>query len=210
MLQWLIGIILGKIICESSNWQHIQRLKITILGANWQLFRLERIAKYSYFILSTQNIKFYWFVMKKKKLCCQFDDTLEVYFLLGINLWGLCSEWVKEPQKAFQWKRAGRRPHNTRMNAITATYCPNLTKGSKWQITQFWESDVFRNGLGIFYFHSEFGTETLILLKDIYLSQDIMILHWCQCTWQTYFANLREMSFSRVAPFCHCTAAQTP
>ena len=54
-----IGIILGEIICESSNWQHIQRLKITILGANWQLFRLERIAKCSYFILSTQNIKFY-------------------------------------------------------------------------------------------------------------------------------------------------------
>ena len=31
-------------------------------------FRLERIAKCSYFILSTQNIKFYWFVMKIKKL----------------------------------------------------------------------------------------------------------------------------------------------
>ena len=70
MLRWLIGMILGEIICKSSNWQHIQRLKITILGANWQLFRLERIAKYakfSYFILSTQNIKFYWFVMKMKK-----------------------------------------------------------------------------------------------------------------------------------------------
>ena len=38
---------------------YIQRLKITILGANWQLFRLERIAKCSYFILSTQNIKFH-------------------------------------------------------------------------------------------------------------------------------------------------------
>ena len=48
-----------QIICKSSNWQHIQRLKITILGANWQLFRLERIAKCSYVILSTQNIKFY-------------------------------------------------------------------------------------------------------------------------------------------------------
>ena len=67
MLRWLIGIILGEIICESSNWQHIQRLKITILGANWQLFKLERIAKCSYFILSTENIKFYWFVMKIKK-----------------------------------------------------------------------------------------------------------------------------------------------
>ena len=42
-----IGTILDKIICEFSNWQHIQtlqRLKITILGADWQLFRLERIA----------------------------------------------------------------------------------------------------------------------------------------------------------------------
>ena len=28
---------------------YIQRLEITILGANWQLFRLERIAKCSYF-----------------------------------------------------------------------------------------------------------------------------------------------------------------
>ena len=37
------------------------------LGANWQLFRFERIAKCSYFMLSTQNIKFYWFVMKIKK-----------------------------------------------------------------------------------------------------------------------------------------------
>ena len=37
MLRWLIGIILGEVICESSNWQQIQRLKITILGANWQL-----------------------------------------------------------------------------------------------------------------------------------------------------------------------------
>ena len=67
MLRWLIGIILGEIICDSSNWKPIQRLKITILGANWQLFRLERNAKFSYFILSTQNIKFYWFVMKIKK-----------------------------------------------------------------------------------------------------------------------------------------------
>ena len=30
-----------------------------------------------------------------------------------------------------------------------------------------------------------------------------MILHWCQCTWQTHFAHLWEMSFSRVASFCH-------
>ena len=68
MLRWLIGIILGEIICESLNWQHIQRWKITIVGANWQLFRLKRIAKCPYFILSTLNVKFYWFVMKIKKI----------------------------------------------------------------------------------------------------------------------------------------------
>ena len=34
---------------------------------NWQLFRLERIAKCSYYILSTQKIKFQWIVMKIKK-----------------------------------------------------------------------------------------------------------------------------------------------
>ena len=45
----------------------INRLKIHYLGPNWQLFRLERIAKFSYFILSTQNIKFHWIVMKIKK-----------------------------------------------------------------------------------------------------------------------------------------------
>ena len=49
----------GKIRCQSLNWQHILRFKITILGANWQLCRLEMIAKWSYFILSTQNIKFH-------------------------------------------------------------------------------------------------------------------------------------------------------
>ena len=66
MLQWLIGIILGEIICASTNWQHIQRLKITILGANWQLFKLERFAKCSYFILSTQH-QVLPIVMKIKK-----------------------------------------------------------------------------------------------------------------------------------------------
>ena len=97
VLQWLIGTILGEIICESLNWQYIQILKITILGANWQLFRLERIAKCSYFILSTQNIKFYWFVMKLQKFLLPiWWSTIEVDFLLGINIWGLRSEWVKD------------------------------------------------------------------------------------------------------------------
>ena len=43
MLRWLIGIILGEIICESSNWQHIQGLKITILGTNWQFLDWKRL-----------------------------------------------------------------------------------------------------------------------------------------------------------------------
>ena len=84
MLRWLI--ILGEIICESSNWQHILRLKITILGANWQLFRLERIAKCSYFMLSTQNIKIYWFVMKIKKSLLPIWWYNRGLFLLGINM----------------------------------------------------------------------------------------------------------------------------
>ena len=52
---------LGEIIYKSSNWQHLQILKITILSANWQLFRLERIAKCSYFILSpkTSSLQIY-------------------------------------------------------------------------------------------------------------------------------------------------------
>ena len=33
-----------------------------------------------------------------------------------------------------------------------------------------------------------------------------MISHWCQCMWQTHFALLWEMSFSRVASFCQSWA----
>ena len=36
-------------------------------GCNLATFRLERMAKCSYFILSTQNMKFFQFVMKIKK-----------------------------------------------------------------------------------------------------------------------------------------------
>ena len=89
MLRWLIGIILGEIICKSSNWQHIQRLKITILCANWQLFRLERIAKCSYFILSTQNIKFYWFLMKIMKFLLPIWWYKRGLFPLGNTYFGV-------------------------------------------------------------------------------------------------------------------------
>ena len=80
---------LGEIICKSSNWQHLQRLKITILGANWQLFRFERIAKCSYYILSTQNIKFYWFVMKIEKF--------HKFFFLSVAF-SLQTTVLKQPQ----------------------------------------------------------------------------------------------------------------
>ena len=76
-------IILGEIICKSSNWQHIQRLKITIL------FRLERIVKCSYFILSTQNIKFYWFVMKIKTFLLPIWGYNRGSFPLGNKYFGV-------------------------------------------------------------------------------------------------------------------------
>ena len=89
MLRWLIGIMVGEIICESSNWQQKQRLKITILGANWHLFRLERIAKFSCFIMSTQNIKFYWFVIKRKKFLLPIWWYNKGLFPLGNRYFGV-------------------------------------------------------------------------------------------------------------------------
>ena len=122
MLRWL-RIILGEIICESSNWQQIQRLKITISGANWQLFRMERIAKCSYFILSTQNIKFYWFVMKIKKfllpIWCYnrglfplWNKYFGVFVLNGLN--SVCKPFISllpliyaksRPNLLFKWRQ---------------------------------------------------------------------------------------------------------
>ena len=70
---------------------------ITMLGANWQLFRLERIAKCSYFILSTQNIKFYWFVMNIKKFLLPIWWYNRGSFPLGNKYFlGLRSEWVSK------------------------------------------------------------------------------------------------------------------
>ena len=64
--------------------------------------------------------------------------------------------------------------------------CPTLIKGSKWQITQIWESDVFRLDLACSTFSLSRNTHP----AGRYLSEDVMILHRCQCTWQTHFANL--------------------
>ena len=123
MLRWLIGIILGEIICKSSNWQHIQRLKITILSANWQLFRLERIAKCWYFILSKQNIKFYWFVMKIKKFMLPIWWYNRGLFPLG-NKCGLRSEWVNDV--LLRTRRALSNYHHGSQQNITELWkCPS-------------------------------------------------------------------------------------
>ena len=69
MLRWLIGIILAEIICESSNWQHIQRLKITILGANWQIFRLEK---------DRQIMFIFYFVYTKHQVSLSCNENKEI------------------------------------------------------------------------------------------------------------------------------------
>ena len=56
-------------------------LKITILGAKWQLFRLERIAKCSYLILSTQNIKFHY-TKHQVSLNCNENEEISVAKLM--------------------------------------------------------------------------------------------------------------------------------
>ena len=133
---------------------YIQRLKITILGTNWQLFRLERIAKCPYFILSMQNIKFYWFVMKIKKFLLPIwwynrglfplgNKYHGVFILNGLIHWvaWLCCRWM---QTWFTIKPAAhhsRRPQQpvspatsgattdattTTWHATPATCCPEL------------------------------------------------------------------------------------
>ena len=127
MLRWLIGIILGEIICKSSNWQHIQRLKITILGANWQPFRLERIAKCSYFILSTQNIKFYWFVMKIKKFLLPIWWYNRGPFPLGNKYLG-SSFWIGDGTGCYMKVWAWHNPFNHTYHKYTLIFI-NLAYG---------------------------------------------------------------------------------
>ena len=141
-MRWLIGIILGEIICKSSNWQHIQRLKITILGENRQLFRLERIAKCSYFILSTQNIKFYWFIMKIKKFMLpiwwynrglfplgnKYFWVFVLYGLKALSLWYVAWMWKESLQFKISSQIWLSRYLQMRMALISSnlkSYCKN-------------------------------------------------------------------------------------
>ena len=58
-----------------------------------QLFRLERIAKmFIFYFVYTKHQVLLICNENKENFCCQFDDTIEVYFLLGINIWGLRSK----------------------------------------------------------------------------------------------------------------------
>ena len=60
---------------------------------------------------------------------------------------------------------------NWNVNAWVSFHDPVLPYSDKRKqvtITQIWKSYVFRLDLA-YYFHSEFGAEMLILLKDIYV-----------------------------------------
>ena len=132
---------LNVAICKSSNWQHIYKdwRLLNILGANWQLFRLERIAKCSYFILSTQNIKFYWFVMKIKKFLLPIwwynrgsfslgNNYFGVFILNGLILYALCwpvgmhGDMLSPPIGKYLLQTV----HLTMHGAYWILKCPNL------------------------------------------------------------------------------------
>ena len=47
-----------------------------------------------YFIYTKHQVLLICNENKEISVAMQFDDTIEVHFLLGINIWGLRSEWV--------------------------------------------------------------------------------------------------------------------
>ena len=94
MLRWLIGIILGKIISKSSNWQHIQRLKITILGQIGNFLDWKGCQMFIFYFVYTQHQVL--LICDENIEISVANDTIEVYLLLGINIWGLRSEWVNQ------------------------------------------------------------------------------------------------------------------
>ena len=99
MLWWLVGITLGEIICESSHWQHIQRLKITILGANWQLFLGKDCQMFIFF--SLHKTKFYWFEMKIKKFLLPIWWYNRGLFPLGNKHFGV---FILDGLKEYNWR----------------------------------------------------------------------------------------------------------
>ena len=65
----LIGIILGKIISKSSNWQHIQRLKITILGAHGNFLDWKGLP----------NMFIFYFVYTQHQVLLICDENIDIF-----------------------------------------------------------------------------------------------------------------------------------
>ena len=75
-----------------KDWRSLFWCKLAFfIGKDWQMF--------IFYVVCRHKTKFYWFVMKIKKFMLPiWWYNLEVYFFLGINIWGsstLRSEWVK-------------------------------------------------------------------------------------------------------------------
>ena len=77
------------------------KIKITILCANWQLFKVERIAIFQTLFCLHKRSSFTNLWWKSINICCRFDDAIEVDFLLGINIWGLHSKWKKKNEFSY-------------------------------------------------------------------------------------------------------------
>ena len=81
-------------------------------------------------------------------------------------------------------------------NNLPLVICPTLINGSKWQIIEIWEGDVFRLDLA-------YTLRPIRVLSrnthpaERQSSQDIMILHRCQCICMTdtFCSNTRNVIF---------------
>ena len=71
---------------------NLQILKLATYKCKLANFRLKRIAKYSHFILSvdTKRQVLLIFYENKDIYVANLINTIEVDFLLGINIWGIC------------------------------------------------------------------------------------------------------------------------
>ena len=88
-------------------------------------------------------------------------------------------------------------------------YCPTLTKGSKWQITQIWESDVFRLDLAcstsIPSFEQKLSSCWEIFMSrhhDIALTSMYMTDTFCSFTRNVIFQSCFLLSKYRIAMYC--------
>ena len=88
MLRWLIGIIVGDIIFPILTLSAYAKIDDHyVLGANWQLFRVETMARCSYLILigTKDQVATDLYMQRTPNLCCQAQAGIEVDFHLGIN-----------------------------------------------------------------------------------------------------------------------------